>query len=144
MVLNYQKGLSDVGKKQSKQEGSPNVGLGGRERQIYETVLRLGNASVSEILSELSDAPAYDTVRTVARTLETKGYLKHREEGNKYIYSASQPASSVSRSAVQHLIETFFKGSTLDTVAAILDVSAKKLSSEELAQLEALIEKAKK
>ncbi len=125
-------------------EKRPHVGLGGRERQVYETVLRLGNASVAEILAELKDAPTYDTVRTIVRTLESKGYLKHHTEGNKYVYSAKHSPSTVNRSAVQHLIQTFFKGSTLDTVAAVLDASAQKLTSEEVEQLEELIRKAKK
>lgn len=125
-------------------EKRPHVGLGGRERQVYETVLRLENASVTEIRDELKDAPSYDTVRTIVRTLESKGYLKHHADGNKYVYSAKHSPATVTRSAVQHLIDTFFKGSPLDTVAAILDVSAKKLTLDEITQMEELIRNAKK
>jgi predicted transcriptional regulator len=118
--------------------------LGRRERQILDVVFRLGEASVGDVLEHLPDPPAYDSVRTMIRLLERKGYLRHRREGTKYIYRPIQSHESASRSALSHLMKTFFQGSAAETVAAIFDVSSDNLSDEELKRLEQLIEQARK
>ena len=117
--------------------------LGRRERQILDVIFRLGEASVGDVLEYLPDPPAYDSVRTMIRLLERKGYLRHRREGTKYIYRPSQSHESASRSALSHLMKTFFQGSAAETVAAIFDASDD-LSEEELKRLERLIEQARK
>jgi predicted transcriptional regulator len=118
--------------------------LGRRQRQIMDIVFELGEASVGDVLARLPDPPSYSAVRTMIRYLESKGHLRHRREGTKYIYRPREPKESVSRSALRHLIKTFFGGSAPDAVAAILDVSSEKLSDSELDRIERLISEARK
>jgi predicted transcriptional regulator len=118
--------------------------LGRRERQILDVIYRLGEASVADVLRELPDPPAYDSVRTMIRLLEQKKMLRHRREGTKYIYRPTQSHESVSRSALSYLMNTFFQGSAAETMAAIFDVSSNDLTDEELQRLEQLIEQARK
>ena len=121
-----------------------NQNLGRRERQILDVIFRLGEASVGDVLEHLADPPAYDSVRTMIRLLEKKGFLRHRREGTKYVYRPIQSHESASRSALSHLMKTFFQGSAAETVAAIFDVSSDDLSDDELKRLEQLIEQARK
>jgi predicted transcriptional regulator len=118
--------------------------LGRRERQILEIVFRLSEAAVGDVLAEMPDPPAYDSVRTMLRLLERKGFVQHRRDGTKYVYRPTQSRASASKSALAHLMSTFFKNSVADTMAAALDLKSDDLSDEELARLEALIEKARK
>ncbi len=118
--------------------------LGARERQILDAIYQLGEASVAEVLANLSDPPSYSTVRTMIRMLEKKGLLRHRQIGTKYVYRPTRSREWASRSALAHLMQTFFRGSAADTVAAILDVSASKLNDDELQRLEQLIDQARR
>lgn len=118
--------------------------LGRRERQILEIVFRLGEAAVGEVLAEMPDPPAYDSVRTMLRLLESKGFVQHRRVGTKYVYRPTQSRASASRSALAHLMSTFFENSVADTMAAALDLKSDDLSDDELTRLETLIEKARK
>ena len=127
-----------MGKKRSASE------LGRRERQILEIVYRLGEASVAEVLDQVSDPPAYDSVRTMLRLLESKGFVSHRQEGTKYVYRPTQSRSTASRTALSHLMKTFFENSVADTMAAAFDLNSDKLTKEELSRLDALISKARK
>ncbi len=127
-----------MGKKQVAQE------LGRRERQILDIVYRLGEASVSDVLAEMHDPPAYDSVRTMIRLLETKRLLRHRCDGNKYVYSPTQSHKTASQSALQHLMKTFFQSSVADTLAAAIDLESDNLSDEELDRLESMIAQARK
>ena len=116
--------------------------LGARERQIMDVIFALGEASVGEVLEKLADPPSYSAVRTMIRGLESKGLLKHRQEGTKYVYRATQSKVSASKSALSHLVATFFGGSTGDTVAALFE--SEKISDEDLKQIESLVEQARK
>jgi predicted transcriptional regulator len=127
-----------MGKRKSQRD------LGRRERQIMDVVFELGEAAVSQVLARLPDPPSYSAVRTMIRHLEGKGYLRHRRDGIKYVYRPTEPKESVSRSALRHLIKTFFDGSAPDTVAAILDVSLEKLSADDYDRIEGLIVEARK
>ena len=118
--------------------------LARRERQILELIYELGEVSVGDVHAKLPDAPSYSAVRTIIRLLETKGFLKHRRVGTKYIYRPVQSRDVVRRSAVAHLFKTFFSGSPSDAVAAILDVSSDDLTDSELDRLKELVDKAKK
>jgi predicted transcriptional regulator len=118
--------------------------LGRRERQIMDCVHRLGEASVHEVLACLPDAPSYSSVRTMLRLLEGKGYLKHRRDGMKYVYRSTVAPEKARRSALQHLLQTFFRGSASDAVAAVLDLSGDEISPAELDRLARLIEEARK
>ncbi len=127
-----------MGKKRSQRD------LGRRERQIMDVIFEVGEASVGDVRERLPDPPSYSAVRTMIRYLEGKGLLRHRQEGTKYIYRPSEAKESVSRSALSHLIKTFFAGSAPDAVAAILDVNAQSLSDDDLDRMEQLISKARR
>ena len=91
--------------------GRTERGLGRRERQIMDVIYSLGEASVGDVLQQLPDPPSYSAVRTMIRLLEEKEFLRHRQEGTKYIYRPMQSRESASRSALRHLLKTFFAGS---------------------------------
>lgn len=122
----------------------PQQDLGRRERQIMDAIFELGEASVADVLARLPDPPSYSAVRTMIRYLEGKGYLRHRRVGVKYVYRPTEPKETVSRSALSHLIKTFFGGSAPDTVAAILDVSSENLADDDFDRIEQLIAEARK
>jgi BlaI family transcriptional regulator, penicillinase repressor len=118
--------------------------LGRRERQIMDAIYQLGEASVSDVLARLPSPPSYSAVRTMIRLLEEKGFLRHRREGTKYVYRPTQSRKVASRSALTHLLNTFFGGSAADAMAAILDVSSENLNDDDLERLEQIIEQARK
>ena len=118
--------------------------LGRRERQIMDAVYQLGEASVGDVLERLPDPPSYSAVRTMIRLLERKGYLRHRKDGTKYVYRPTEPHESASRSAIGHLLDTFFGGSASDAMAALLDVSSERLSDADYRRMQQLIEAARK
>lgn len=117
--------------------------LGRREREILDIVFRLQEASVGDVAAQMADPPAYDSVRTMLRLLERKGFVKHRQDGTKYLYRPTQSRSSASKSALSHLMATFFQNSIADTMAAALDLKSDDLSDEELKKLQTLIENAR-
>ena len=118
--------------------------LSRRERQIMDLLFRHGSLTASQIQQELPDAPSYSAVRGLLRILLEKGHVAHTEQGPRYLYSPVTTRKQASRSAVTHLVETFFQGSVSDTVVALLDSSAKKLSSDDLERIHRMIEKARK
>jgi predicted transcriptional regulator len=117
--------------------------LSRRERQILDVVYRLGQASAQQVLDSLPDSPSYSAVRTHLRILEEKGHLRHTEVGPRYLYEPAVAAQAASRSALTHLLDTFFAGSPALAAAALLDDESRKLSSEELDRLQLLINKAR-
>src|SRR6185437_10672653 len=122
----------------------PHADLGRRERQIMDAIHELGEASVNGVLARLAYPPSYSAVRTMMRLLEEKGYLKHRRDGMKYVYRPTLAPEKARRSALQHLLKTFFGDSPGDAVAAVLDLSGDKIPTEELDRLARLIDKARK
>jgi predicted transcriptional regulator len=118
--------------------------LARRERQIMDVIFQLGEATVGEVLERLSDPPSYSSVRTIIRKIESKGLLTHRQDGKRYVYRAKQSRETASRTALQKLMDVFFSGSAPDTVAAIMDVSAKTLDPEDLDRISKIIEQARK
>jgi predicted transcriptional regulator len=102
-----------------------------------------GKASATEVREAMPDAPSYSAVRAMLRVLEEKGHIHHQEEGLKYVFSPVVAAAKAKRSAVKHVLDTFFQGSPEQAVAALLDVSSSKLTREELDRMAQLIEKAK-
>jgi len=111
-----------------------------RERQIMDVMYRLGRASAAEIMERLDGAPTYSTVRTQLRVLERKGHVKHEEQGLRYVYMPTLAKHSARRSALKHLVDTFFDGSTTKAVAALLGGEASRVSDEELARIEEMVE----
>jgi BlaI family transcriptional regulator, penicillinase repressor len=118
--------------------------VGKRERQIVEAVYRLGEASVAQVRTELTDPPSYSAVRAMLTTLVSKKVLAFRQEGKKYLYRARTSHESAGRSALQRLLYTFFAGQPTHAVAALLDVSAGSLTHEDLDNMKTLIEQARK
>ena len=118
-------------------------GLSRRERQIMDILYRNGKAAASEVREAMTDAPSYSAVRAMLRVLEEKGHIRHEAEGLKYVYVPTVTRDKAKRSAVKHVLDTFFGGSPEQIVAALLDVSAARLTREELDRMSALIEEAK-
>ena len=110
-----------------------------RERQIMDVLYRLGQATAAEVMEGLDGAPGYSTVRTQLRVLEQKGHVKHEEEGLRYVYMPTVAKHSARRSALKHLVDTFFDGSTTKAVAALLGGEAARVSDEELARIEEMV-----
>jgi BlaI family transcriptional regulator, penicillinase repressor len=119
-------------------------GLSRRERQIMDILYQRGKASASDVREAMPDAPSYSAVRAMLRILEEKGHLKHQAEGLKYVYVPTVARDKAKRSAVKHLLDTFFKESPEQVVAALLDVSSTRLTREELDRMSEMIEKAKR
>src|SRR6187549_321787 len=118
--------------------------LSRREREIMDVVHRLGRASVADVMKELSGKPAYSTVRAQLRVLEDKGHVRHEEEQLRYVYLAAESAQKVRRSAVKHLLDTFFEGSPEKVVEALVGRDGDRLSDEELDRIAQLIERARR
>ena len=121
----------------------PNA-LSRRERQIMDILYKLERASVGQVLSKLADKPSYSTVRAQLCVLEEKGHVRHEEHGLRYVYVPAVPRDVAGRSALRHLVETFFDGSTEKAVAALLGGEGWKISSEELDRLARLIAQSRK
>ena len=118
--------------------------LGKRERQILETVQRLGEASVAEVRDRLANPPSYSAVRTMLGLLVEKSWLKYRPEGKRYLYRPAAAKEQSQRSALRRLLDTFFGGSAGDAMAALLDISASVLTDEQLQRLTEIINQARK
>jgi predicted transcriptional regulator len=113
--------------------------LSRRERQIMDVLFRRGEATVAEVLADMPDPPSYSAVRAMIRTLEDKGHVRHREDGPRYVYAPIIAREAERRTALAHVVTTFFDGSTAQAVAALLDGSARALTKEERARLTSLI-----
>jgi predicted transcriptional regulator len=118
--------------------------LSRRERQIMDILYRQGKASANDVRDAMDDAPSYSAVRAMLRVLEEKGHVKHQAEGLKYVYVPTVTRDKAKRTAVKHVLETFFNGSPEQAVAALLDVASTRLTSDELDRMSQLIEKARK
>ncbi|MCA1561808.1 MAG: BlaI/MecI/CopY family transcriptional regulator [Actinobacteria bacterium] len=117
-------------------------GLTKRERQIMDVLYRLGRATAGDIMDGLAGAPSYSTVRTQLRVLETKGHVRHEEQGLRYVYMPTVPRSAARKSALKHLVDTFFDGSSAKVVAALLGGEAR-VSGDELARIAELVRNAR-
>jgi predicted transcriptional regulator len=118
--------------------------LSRRERQIIDVLYRRGRATAADVMAELPGEPSYSTVRTQLRVLEAKGHVRHEDDGQRYVYSPAVPRGTVRRSALKHLVETFYEGSVEQAVAALLGGEGSRLTDEQLDRIEDLIRKARK
>jgi predicted transcriptional regulator len=118
--------------------------LSRRERQIMDILYSRGRATAAEIHEAIPDPPTYSAVRAKLRVLEEKGHVRHEEEALRYVYLPTVARDTARRSALRHLVSTFFEGSVEQAVAALVDLSASKLSRPELDRISNLIEEAKK
>jgi len=119
-------------------------GFSRREREILDILYQRGKASASEVREAMEDAPSNSAVRTLLRVLEEKGHVRRRAEGLKYVYLPSVAKEKAKRTAVKHLLETYFDGSSEQIVAALLDVSSTQLTRQELDRMTEMIENAKR
>ena len=117
--------------------------LGKRERQIVDTVHRLGEASVADVLKNLADPPSYSAVRAMLGLLVQKGWLRYRREGKRYLYRPAVSRETSQRKALARMLGTFFAGSASDAVAALLDMSAGDMTDEDLDRMIAMIKTAR-
>jgi predicted transcriptional regulator len=115
-----------------------------RERQIMDILFRRGRATAAEVMEELPGEPSYSTVRTQLRVLEEKGHVRHEEDGVRFIYMPAVARHAARKSALRHLVETFFDGSSEKAVAALLGGEGSKLSDEQLERIAELIARARK
>jgi BlaI family penicillinase repressor len=117
-------------------------GLSRRERQIMDIAWRDGRVTAGEVLERMTKAPSYSAVRATLRILETKGHLRHEDDGTRYFYLPTLPRERARKSALRNLVDTFFEGSTEKVVAALLGHD--ELGKRDLERLSALIERARK
>lgn len=118
--------------------------LSRRERQIMDILHRAGKATAADVLDGLPEAPSYSAVRALLKILETKGHIRHEEEGRAYVYMPIARRVEARQSALSHLLKTFFDNSAEQAVAALLAIKGEKMSDAELNRMGKLIERAKK
>jgi BlaI family transcriptional regulator, penicillinase repressor len=114
-----------------------------RERHIMDVLFRLGRATADEVMLELSGKRSYSTVRTQLRVLEQKGYVRHEERGRQFVYTPTVPLRSARKSALRHVVDTFFDGSVEKVVAALLGGEAARVSETDLDRIVELVSKAR-
>ena len=122
---------------------APERGLSRREREIMDVIYRTGQATAAGVLEALPSPPSYSAVRAMLRILEEKGHLRHEQQGPRYLFLPMVPREQARRSALKQLVRTFFDGSTEHAVAALLDLSSRKLSDAELDRLARIIDQAR-
>ena len=118
--------------------------LSRRERQIMDILFRMGKASAAEVHEALEDPPSYSATRATLRILKDKGHVRQELQGLRHIFIPKVSQDNARRSAVKHLVKTFFGGSPADAVSALIDETSSKLSEADLKRLALLIEKARK
>jgi predicted transcriptional regulator len=123
---------------------TPHLDLSRRERQIVDALYKLGRASAADIRAEIPDPPSYSAVRALLRILEDKGHVRHEQDGPRYVYVPTIARDSAKRSAMRHLVQTFFDGSAAQAMSALIDNSSVRLTDSELDRLEQLIDQARK
>lgn len=116
--------------------------LSRRERQIMDIIYKKGDCTAAEVMDNLPDPPSYSAVRALLRILEEKKHLRHRQEGPRYVYSPTVSVDKAKKSALHHVITTFFEGSVSQAVAALLDLGEDSIPEEEMSRLSRLVDRA--
>jgi len=122
----------------------PHLDLSRRERQIIDILYTQGRATAAEVQSALPDPPSYSAVRAMLRILEDKGHVRHEQDGPRYIYKPTLPRDNAQKSAMRHMLQTFFDGSAEQAISALLDDHSTRLSDAELDRLAHMIAQARK
>lgn len=122
----------------------PHLDLSRRERQIIDILYSRGRATAAEVQAALPDPPTYSAVRAMLRILEDKGHVRHQQDGPRYVYLPTVARDNASRSALRHMLQTFFDGSAEQAISALLDDSSSRLSGAELDRLARLIDEARR
>ena len=117
--------------------------LSRRERQIMDFLYRHGRATAAEVQADIPDPPGYSAVRAMLRVLEEKGHARHEQDGPRYVYVPRVARDRAKRSALRHVVQTFFDGSAEQAMAALLDDRSAKLSDDDLDRLARLIDRAR-
>ena len=120
------------------------AGLSRRERQIMDLLFRRGRATAAEVQRELPEAPSYSAVRALLRILEDKGHVRHEQDGPRYVYAPRHDLQKARQSALRHVVQTFFEGSTEQAMAALIDGRGRALTDDELGRMAELIERARR
>lgn len=120
----------------------PHHGLSRRERQIIDILYTQGRATAAEVQTSLPEPPSYSAVRAMLRILEEKGHVRHEQDGPRYVYVPTVEHDNAKRSALHHMLQTFFEGSAEKAISALLDDTSK-LSDAELERLAKLIDQAR-
>src|SRR4051795_7900251 len=110
----------------------PHIDLSRRERQIIDILYANGRATAAEVQAALPDPPSYSAVRALLRILEDKGHVRHEQDGPRYVYVPRHTLLNARRSALRHVVQTFFEGSTEQAMAALIDENGRRLSDDEL------------
>jgi predicted transcriptional regulator len=118
--------------------------LSRRERQVLDTLYRAGRATCAEVQKMMTDPPSYSAVRTFLRILEEKELVRHEQDGARYVYIPTVERARASRSALRHVLNTFFEGSVTQAISALLDEDSKHLSEKDWQRLSVMIEEARK
>ena len=118
--------------------------MGKRERKVAEAVVKLGEASVTDVQNSLDDPASYSAVRAMLGLLVSKKWLKYRRDGKRYLYRPAKRLEKSGITAIDRLVDTFFGGSASDAFAALLDSSSQNLSDEELQRMMDMIKQARK
>jgi len=119
------------------------IHLSRRERQIMDALYQAGRATAAEIRAAMPDPPSYSAVRTMLRILEEKGHVRHNLEGPRFVYIPTIARDKAKRSALKHVVNTFFDGSASQVMAALFELSPRDLNDEDLARLRRLIDAAR-
>jgi predicted transcriptional regulator len=122
----------------------PHHDLSRRERQIVDILYTQGQATAAEVQAALPDPPSYSAVRAMLRILEEKGHVRHEQDGPRYVYLPTVARDNAKRSAMRHMLQTFFDGSAEQAISALLDDSSARLSDQELDRLARMIDQARK
>jgi predicted transcriptional regulator len=118
--------------------------LSKRERQIMDVLYRAGRATANDVVAALPGSPHLSTVRTQLRILEEKGFIAHEVDGPRYVYAPKVPRHAARRSALRHVVDTFFEGSSLKVMTALLSNDSSRLSDEELDRISELVRSARR
>ena len=122
----------------------PHLDLSRRERQIIDILYSQGRATAAEVQAALPDPPSYSAVRAMLRILEDKGHVRHEQDGPRYIYLPTVGRDNAKKSAMRHVLQTFFDGSASQAISALLDDPRSQLSEPELDRLARMIDQARK
>ena len=122
----------------------PHLDLSRRERQIIDILYAQGSATAAEVQAALPDPPSYSAVRAMMRILEDKGHVRHEQDGPRYIYKPTIARDNAKKSAMRHMLQTFFDGSAEQAISALLDDHSARLSDVELDRLARIIDQARK
>jgi BlaI family transcriptional regulator, penicillinase repressor len=118
--------------------------LSRRERQIIDILYKSGRATAAEVMAALPGNTTYSTVRTQLRVLEEKGHIRHEEDGPRFVYMPAVPRSAARKSALRHLVDTFFDGSAEKVVEALLGGEGAKLTDDDLERIAERITRARR